>query len=278
MKKMPCRVMVVDDEQAILRLMENILKSHGYDVITAPGFEEALEIIEQENIDLLISDIVMPDGSGLTLGEIAKNRFPNIRLALMTGYHSESYAIKGIRVGADYYLTKPFTREDILDMIESLRETCPGYSKVDIVETRPGWYEFVITSSEDSLFKLQSFLDALLKDVLDEERFWDLHFAISELGRNAIEWGNKYDVDSIVKISVGITNNGVAVKIEDQGDGFDVRKGMEKVEKNTLARLEEERLNEGKRAGGLGIHLIKEIVDRLIFSERGDMALIHFSL
>ena len=275
---MASKVMVVDDEEIILRSISHILRAEGFEVIIASGVQEALSLLNKEELDFLISDIYMPDGSGFELANKVKGIFPKIKVALMTGCHSEMNALECIRCGADYYLTKPFSGEDLINMMDTLRALGKDSGGVELTDNLSGWYEFVIMSSDDSLIKLQSFLGALLRDRLDEDRFWDVHFAISELGRNAIEWGNRNNINRVVKISVGITDNGVAVKIEDEGNGFDVKEGMEKVERTTLSALEESRLNEGKRAGGLGVHLIKEIADRLIYSEKGNMVLIYFGL
>ncbi|MBW1956672.1 MAG: response regulator [Deltaproteobacteria bacterium] len=272
------KLMVVEDEDGIRFWMVHLLKSKGYDVLEAACFHEALKIMGHEEVDMVISDIRLPDGSGLELGEIIKKRSPETRLTLMTGYHSEDQAIKGVKSGVDYYLRKPFTGGELLETVQNMAVLTPESAMIGIIENRPGWYEFVITSSEDAMIRLQSFLNALLKHVLDEERFWDVHFAISELGRNAVEWGNRFDVESVVKLSVGITGNAVTIKIEDEGNGFDVRRTLQTLEATPLPELEERRMAESKRPGGMGIRVINETADRLIFNEKGNMVLIQFRL
>jgi len=272
------KLMVVEDEDGIRFWMVHLLKSKGHDVLEAACFHEALKIMGHEEVDMVISDIRLPDGSGIELGAIIKKTKPDIRLTLMTGHHAEDQAINGIRSGADFYLKKPFTGDDLLETVQNMEELQPESARIGVDEARPGWYEFVITSSEDAIAKLQSFLSAILKDILDEEQFWDVHFAISELGRNAVEWGNRFDVESVVKLSVGITGNAVTIKIEDEGNGFDVQRTVQTLEATPLPELEERRMAESKRPGGMGIRVINETADRLIFNEKGNMVLMQFRL
>ena len=79
------KLMVVEDEDGIRFWMVHLLKSKGYDVLEAACFHEALKIMDHEEVDMVISDIRLPDGSGLELGEIIKKRSPETRLTLMTG-------------------------------------------------------------------------------------------------------------------------------------------------------------------------------------------------
>ncbi|OQX65080.1 MAG: hypothetical protein B5M55_04755 [Desulfococcus sp. 4484_242] len=270
------KLMIVENEAGTRLWMAELLRSNGYEIREASSFHEALRLLDREEIDMVISSVGMSDGSGIELAEVVKKRRPRTRLALMAGDDVEAHAIKGIRSGADFYLTKPFAGVDLLETVQNMAELKPEAARIDIDGARPGWYEFVITSSEDALIRLQSFLNAILKNVLDEERFWDVHFAISELGRNAVEWGNRFDIESVVKLSIGIKDNAVTIKIEDEGDGFDVRQMLQTLEATPLPELEEKRMAESKRPGGMGIRVINETADRLIFNEEGNMVLMQF--
>ncbi|MBW1698290.1 MAG: response regulator [Deltaproteobacteria bacterium] len=270
------KLMVVEDEEEIRSMMVRVLRSKGYEVLEVSGFHEALTLMGRERVDMVISDISMPDGSGVELGKAVKKRWPETGVALMTGRHSEKQVIEAIRSGADFYLKKPLTEDDLLETVQNMAELRSETARIGIHEARPGWYEFVITSSEDAIAKLQSFLDALLKDILNEERFWDVKFSISELGRNAVEWGNRFDIESVVKLSIGITDSAVTIKIEDEGDGFDVKGTLETIEEMPCPDQQEKRMAESKRPGGLGIRVIRETADRIIFNEKGNMVVLQF--
>lgn len=101
------KILVVDDEKEIRNLIEIYLKNEGYEVIKARDGEEALEILEKEDIHLIILDIMMPKIDGI---EVCKRVRENLSIPiLMLSAKSEDMdKIQGIMTGADDYLTKPF--------------------------------------------------------------------------------------------------------------------------------------------------------------------------
>jgi two-component system, cell cycle sensor histidine kinase and response regulator CckA len=113
-------VLVVDDDPQILRLVERMLGSHGVRVITAARAAEALRICEREPIDLLISDVVMPEMDGPKLAERFLKLRPGASVLLISGDPRDPVLPKSGRVR---FLRKPFFPSDLL---RNLRELVPG--------------------------------------------------------------------------------------------------------------------------------------------------------
>jgi len=112
------RILVVDDEAPMLKLLETILKKDGYDVIKAQNGFDALEIVKTERIDLVISDIKMPKMNGFELLKRLKAENPKIGVIIMTGY-GEIFTVKdALLLGADEYITKPFKTHEISLVVE----------------------------------------------------------------------------------------------------------------------------------------------------------------
>jgi len=112
------RVLVVDDEAVLRVLLERILEKEGYEVFTAESVQVALEILESTEIEVVISDINMPDTDGLELLNKIKKDYPNICVIMMTGY-SDAFSVKDVlMLGADDYVTKPFKSMEISMIIE----------------------------------------------------------------------------------------------------------------------------------------------------------------
>jgi DNA-binding response OmpR family regulator len=114
----PIRIMVVDDEQSICRNVEKILAKNNYQVTCATTADEALEIMAKGNFELVISDIVMPKVNGLELLKTIKSQWPATKAVMMTAYASTDTAMKAIRLGALDYLPKPFTPDELRDLVE----------------------------------------------------------------------------------------------------------------------------------------------------------------
>ncbi|MGC9365445.1 MAG: sigma-54-dependent transcriptional regulator [bacterium] len=108
------KILIVDDEESLIKVLSIAFKKHNYYVHEATSAKQALKILEQEPIDVVISDIKMPEVSGLDLLEKVKKNSPNTGFILLTAYASLDSAIKALRSGADDYLTKPFEVEELL--------------------------------------------------------------------------------------------------------------------------------------------------------------------
>ena len=102
-------IMVVDDEADVRALLCNSLKRIGYNVISASCGSEALELLDQKPLSLVIADIRMPEMSGMELLACLKQSNPQLPVILLTGYASVQNAVEAMRLGAADYVMKPFT-------------------------------------------------------------------------------------------------------------------------------------------------------------------------
>lgn len=111
------KVLIVDDEKSIRITLSAFLVNEGYDVDVAEDFESALAILGQKEIDVVISDIVMPRVSGVTLLKRIKETAPNVKVIMMTGEPTLETAVEAVRAGASDYLTKPVGKPAILHSV-----------------------------------------------------------------------------------------------------------------------------------------------------------------
>lgn len=107
------RIMVVDDEAGICRNAEKILKKNDFEVTSATSAREALELMQKESFNLMITDFVMPQMNGLELLKKVKSQWPETKALTMTAFASTDTAHRAIRLGALDYLPKPFTPNEI---------------------------------------------------------------------------------------------------------------------------------------------------------------------
>ncbi|MFO7665962.1 MAG: response regulator [Desulfobacterales bacterium] len=112
------KIMVVDDEKGICQNVEKILSKNNYEVVCALSAAEALERMKNESFDLMISDIVMPGMNGLELLKQVKTEWPKTRALMMTAYASTDTAVKAIRLGALDYVPKPFTPDELRNVVQ----------------------------------------------------------------------------------------------------------------------------------------------------------------
>jgi two-component system, NtrC family, response regulator PilR len=104
----PPRILVVDDERSMRELLAIVLRREGYEVLLAENGRSAIDLLEREPVDLLISDIKMPDLSGVDVLRAAKKVDQDILGIMITAFASTETAVEAMRLGACDYLSKPF--------------------------------------------------------------------------------------------------------------------------------------------------------------------------
>ena len=104
----PARILVVDDERSMRELLAIVLRREGYEVLLAENGRAAIDLLEHEPVDLLISDIKMPDLSGVDVLRAAKKIDQDILGIMITAFASTDTAVEAMRLGACDYLSKPF--------------------------------------------------------------------------------------------------------------------------------------------------------------------------
>lgn len=116
-------ILLVDDDIDILELLQRHLQSMDYHTYKAVSVKQAVYILKDTLIDLLITDIQMPEVDGLQLVKFADEHYPNIPKLVITGYPSVNGALEVFKSGAIDYLTKPFTKDELRQAVEQSFET-----------------------------------------------------------------------------------------------------------------------------------------------------------
>ena len=106
-------ILVVDDERSMREMLSIVLQREGYRVLLADGGRAALDLLNQEPVDLLVSDIRMPDMSGVDVLREAKQADPALIGIMVTAFASTESAVEALRLGAHDYLTKPFDVDEL---------------------------------------------------------------------------------------------------------------------------------------------------------------------
>jgi two-component system, NtrC family, response regulator HydG len=110
-------ILVVDDAPNTLELLQRNLTSQGYQVFTASNVPEAIKFLEGVIIDLVITDLKMPGISGLDLVRHVRENIRDTEVMMITGYPTIDGAVKAVKTGAEEYLTKPFTEEELFTAV-----------------------------------------------------------------------------------------------------------------------------------------------------------------
>jgi response regulator RpfG family c-di-GMP phosphodiesterase len=116
------RILIVDDEVMFLPLVAQMLVQEGWEVETATSVDDALQCLEASTFGLLLTDLHMGEIGGMELIRQAREAWPNMVVAIMTGYGTTPGVIEAMRLGCGGYLLKPFTREQLLATVQNAME------------------------------------------------------------------------------------------------------------------------------------------------------------
>jgi signal transduction histidine kinase len=116
------KIIIVDDEADVLDLCSRILNADGYQVKTARNGYQAIETAQQEDFDLLLTDIKMPGITGLEIAQTLKESTPDMIYVAMTGYSTIDMVIEALKLGIDEFITKPFTPKELSNVIAKALE------------------------------------------------------------------------------------------------------------------------------------------------------------
>jgi two-component system, NtrC family, response regulator HydG len=110
-------ILIVDDSPDTIEVIKRNLADNGYHVLSALDVSSAMDILDGEKVDLVITDMKMPKVSGLDLVRHVRENFPDMEVMMITGYATVEGAVEAVKCGAEEYLTKPFTDEELLSAV-----------------------------------------------------------------------------------------------------------------------------------------------------------------
>lgn len=135
------KVLIVDDEQSIRTLLDYNLQQAGYETIMAVDGEEALTLAETEQPDLILLDLMIPKIDGIEVCKALRSRHIQIPIIMLTAKSAELDKVLGLEIGADDYMTKPFSPREVMARVKAvLRRTTfvmDGDQKTDVLASGP---------------------------------------------------------------------------------------------------------------------------------------------
>ncbi len=261
--------LIVEDDETLADLLATVLRGMDFSPTVMYAGAAAAQWVRENHPDVVLLDLMLPDISGFDICEKIKldretNLTPIIIATALT-HHSE--LLRGLRVGANYYLTKPFNIDQLqfaVDQVIAKRDEL-------IKSGASGEVSFELKSDTKYLAEMNSMISSLLLfSGLTNDQVYHLGTAVREMGNNAIEWGNRKQVDQPVSITYRIDPEKIVIVVRDNGSGFD-REDLPHAacEDDPVSHLEV-REQKGLRMGGFGIFMTRGLVDEMKYNEKGN--------
>jgi DNA-binding response OmpR family regulator len=261
--------LIVEDEPETGQLLGEHLRRWGFEPTVMTRGKPAIPWVRQYQPELILLDLMLPDIEGFEICEILKlERDTNlIPVIMITALSSPEDKVRGLKVGANRYLTKPFTVEDLHQSIEEVY----AWRKEIEGQGAHGMVRFQLQSDAKYLEELNSLLSSLfLYSGLNEQHARQLTMAVQEMGTNAIEWGHHNQIERIVTVDYRIDDEKITIVIRDTGPGFDPSHLPHAANPDDPISHMMVREALGLREGGFGILMSRGLVDDLRYNEAGN--------
>src|SRR5687767_6057354 len=116
------QLLIIDDEDQLRKLLSRLLTLEGYTVLEAPDAKSAWKILEKEEVQVVLSDVKLPDANGVTLTEVLKTKYPETEIILLTAYGNIPDGVQAMKGGAFDYITKGDDNNRILPLVSKAME------------------------------------------------------------------------------------------------------------------------------------------------------------
>jgi CheY-like chemotaxis protein len=282
------RILVVDDSAVAREVAGECLRDHGMTPVFAKNGREAVRVVEENPPDAVLTDLRMPEMSGLELVEYMRREHSSVPVVLMTSHGNEQTAVDALKAGALSYIPKKELRGNLCDAmgmviaaVEARRYRERTRTLLERSEAR-----FILGYELDGPTALVSHLQSNLKQLnfCDETGLFQVSTALAEAFTNAIDHGNLeldsslreeshelYDklrhkraqeppyCDRRVRVTEEITREAVTYIVSDEGNGFDVSSIPDPRDPECVLK-----------ASGRGLMLVRTFMDQVTFNDVGN--------
>jgi CheY-like chemotaxis protein/anti-sigma regulatory factor (Ser/Thr protein kinase) len=266
---MASTLLIAEDDATSRKIYSAFLEGEGYTVLEASNGNAALEIIEREPVDVLLTDVVMDGMDGMELLACARATQPNLRAIVMTSQRTPAAIIGALRNQVCDFLSKPFELEQLLDSVQTALER-KTIAKIEIISAKPDWIELRVPCDLQAVEPIQKVLSEM-HGYLPKETREAIGSVFREMLNNAIEHGGKLDPTKQVEVKYIRMKRAILYSIKDPGEGFQLAElkhaAIANPEDNPFHHMEV-RQEKGMRPGGFGIMLASQVIDELIYNEK----------
>ena len=268
-------LLLVDDDPAVHELLAAVLRKPEWEIDSAFDGLEGLARIQARPYDLVLTDVRMPGMDGLELLSRIRELRPDAKVMVMTAESTPANVVRAIRERAFSYFSKPFSPSTVAEMIALAVDAHHWMDDIEVLSAAPQWISLRLRCKMETADRLMQFVREMDLDFPPHERE-NIAAAFRELLMNAIEHGGESDPDKRVQVTYARTARAIVYLIQDPGKGF----SFDAIGHAAIANPPDEptrhleiRAEKGVRPGGFGILLTRNLVDELIYSEKGNEVL-----
>ncbi len=124
---MNVKTLIVDDDPIVLDSCKRVFEAEGFEVCVVPSADQALKAMKNSIFDILLIDVKMPERDGMYLIRAVKKQWPEIPIVVMSGYPTPETIAEGLKLGAEEFIAKPFTPDELLKIVRQVLQKGKGH-------------------------------------------------------------------------------------------------------------------------------------------------------
>ena len=269
------RVLLVGRADTVGPSLERAPLPPDTEVETCPGNIEAMHRLRARAYDVVVTQPSTSVQDSLPVARDLQEARPGLRVIVLASAAAPNEIIEALRAQVYACFTQPFDYPEIASVVvQALRETNWRHS-IEVVSGMPHWMTLRVSCGLMTADRLVRFMTEYRSDMPEAERDL-LMTAFREMLMNAMEHGAGFDPEKVVEVSAARTGRAIVYHFRDPGDGFDraILPDAPLSSHDDLLAHAEAREVAGKRPGGFGMLIVKQIVDEVVYNERGNEVLL----
>ena len=268
-------VLIVDPAPKVSAMLSTILTPPMWEMRRAPDNLAALAMIEAKAFDLIITGVKTSGREDVDLLQRIRQIHPHTRMIILTDRKTPGDVLASMRERAFSYFSEPFSLEAIAEMVRNATEGTCWDDGIEVLAATSEWISLAVRCDIKTADRLIQFLREFTDLCESDKR--DVGFAFREMLLNAIEHGGRLDPNQYVEISYVRTRRAVICRIKDPGEGF----SLDEIKHAAVGNPPDDPLAHfavrnacGLRPGGFGVMLARQLVDELVYDEKGNEVLL----
>ena len=273
----PKTALLIGADPEVESALAGILNPEGWNLQKAAGNDDAFALAKSGFFDLVITGRHTSGREDVAFLRKIRSVHPHTRMIILADESTPADVIASMREYAFGYLSKLFSMESLSEIVQMALDAPAWDDGIEIVSATPQWIRLHVRCEIQAADRLLHFMGEIADLDLPEDERKDVGVAFREMLLNAMEHGGHFDPTQYVEISYVRTRHVVMCRIKDPGQGF----SLEEIRHAAIANPPEDptahivlRDQQGLRPGGYGVMLAKNLVDDLIYGEKGNEVLL----
>jgi DNA-binding NarL/FixJ family response regulator len=267
--------LLIGDDPEVKAALSVVLAPEGWTLEHSDNLDDALALAKARQFDLIVTSRETSGNQDVEFLRRIRREKPHTRIIILTDDSTPADVIASMREHAFGYLSKGFSIETLAETVRTVLETPTWDDGIEIMSATSNLITLAVRCSMIAAERLMQFMREIA-DLPDEER-QDVGMAFREMLLNAMEHGGHFDPEKYVEICYVRTRHMVMARIKDPGDGFTLEECRHAAIGNPpddpIAHVIR-RNEEGMRPGGYGVMLARNLVDELVYGEKGNEVLL----